>query len=169
MLFVYQIRTNKANKKILKVVLFKFQHKHFKHQNLRLLATQNKYFIVTSSSLFSEKQSGNWKIFKYYQPDVEIKSDVAVILTVCLAQIIFVQKINKYCHPYYDQSDHWRLFIHRICRMRLIIPVMIINTGQMCAVNYSDRPRMCDLNCPSWKKYGVLQRKKWLGKIRVKR
>ena len=45
-----------------------------------------------------------------------------------------------------------------ICGMRLIITVMIINTGQMCTVNYSDRPRMCDLNCPNWKKYDELQR-----------
>ena len=45
-----------------------------------------------SSSLFSEKQSGYWKNFKYYQTDVESKSDIAVILTVCLAQIIFAKK-----------------------------------------------------------------------------
>ena len=32
------------------------------------------------------------------------------------------------------------------------IIVMIINTGQICAVNVSDRPRMCHLYCLSWKK-----------------
>ena len=31
------------------------------------------------------------------------------------------------------------------------ITVMIINTGQMCTVKYSDTQRMCDLNCPNWK------------------
>ena len=37
------------------------------------------------------------------------------------------------------------------------------NTGQMCTVNYSGRPRMCDLKCPNWKKmcrrHGLLQKK----------
>ena len=29
---------------------------------------------------------------------------------------------------------------------------MIINTGQMCIVNYPGRPRMRDLKCPDWEK-----------------
>ena len=29
---------------------------------------------------------------------------------------------------------------------------MIINTGQMCIVNYPGRPRMRDLKCPGWAK-----------------
>ena len=29
---------------------------------------------------------------------------------------------------------------------------MIINTGQMCSVNYPGRPRMRDLKCPDWEK-----------------
>ena len=48
-----------------------------------------------SSSLSSEKQSGYWKNFKYYQTDVESKSDVAVNLTVFLAQIVFAKKKYK--------------------------------------------------------------------------
>ena len=32
------------------------------------------------------------------------------------------------------------------------ITVMIINTGQMCIVNYPGRPRMCDFKCPDWEK-----------------
>ena len=43
-----------------------------------------------------------------------------------------------------------RLFIHQ--NLPQEITVMIINTGQMCTVNYSGRPRMCDLMCPDWKK-----------------
>ena len=42
------------------------------------------------------------------------------------------------------------LFIHR--NLLQEITVMIINTGQMCTVNYSGRPRMCDLKCPDCKK-----------------
>ena len=42
------------------------------------------------------------------------------------------------------------LFIHR--NLPQEITVMVINTGQMCTVNYSGRPRMCDLKCPDWKK-----------------
>ena len=42
------------------------------------------------------------------------------------------------------------LFIHR--NLPQEITVMIINTGQMCTVNYSGRPRMCDFKCPDWKK-----------------
>ena len=46
------------------------------------------------------------------------------------------------------------------CRMTLFIrrnlpqgiTVMIINTGQMCIVNYPGRPRMRDLKCPDWEK-----------------
>ena len=46
------------------------------------------------------------------------------------------------------------------CRMTLFIrrnlpqgiTVMIINTGQMCIVNYPGRPRMRDLKCPGWEK-----------------
>ena len=46
------------------------------------------------------------------------------------------------------------------CRMTLFIrrnlpqgiTVMIINTGQMCIVNYPGRPRMRDLKCPDWGK-----------------
>ena len=46
------------------------------------------------------------------------------------------------------------------CRMTLFIRrnlpqgiiVMIINTGQMCIVNYPGRPRMRDLKCPDWVK-----------------
>ena len=53
------------------------------------------------------------------------------------------------------------LFIHR--NLPQEITVMIINTGQMCTVNYSGRPRMCDLKCPDWKKMrrrsGLLQKK----------
>ena len=29
---------------------------------------------------------------------------------------------------------------------------MIINTGQMCIVNYPGRPRMRDSKCPDWEK-----------------
>ena len=44
------------------------------------------------------------------------------------------------------------------CRMTLFIrrnlpqgiTVMIINTGQICIVNYPGRPRMRDLKCPDW-------------------
>ena len=54
------------------------------------------------------------------------------------------------------------LFIHR--NLPQEITVMIINTGQMCTVNYSGRPRMCDLKCPDWKKMcrrsNLLQKKK---------
>ena len=67
------------------------------------------------------------------------------------------------------------------CRMTLFIrrnlpqgiTVMIINTGQMCIVNYPGRPRMRDLKCPDWektdweKKYVVglvYQKKKKTGK-----
>ena len=42
------------------------------------------------------------------------------------------------------------LFIHR--NLPQEITVMIINTGQMCTLNYSGRPGMCDLKCPDWKK-----------------
>ena len=42
------------------------------------------------------------------------------------------------------------LFIHR--NLPQEITVMIINTGQMCTVNYSGRPRMRDLKCPTGKK-----------------
>ena len=42
------------------------------------------------------------------------------------------------------------LFIHR--NLPQEITVMTINTGQMCTVNYSGRPRMCDLKCPDCKK-----------------
>ena len=46
------------------------------------------------------------------------------------------------------------------CRMTLFIrrnlpqgiTVMIINTGQMCIVNYPGRPRMRYLKCPDWQK-----------------
>ena len=46
------------------------------------------------------------------------------------------------------------------CRMTLLtrrnLPqgttVMIINTGQICIVNYPGRPRMRDLKCPDWEK-----------------
>ena len=50
-----------------------------------------------------------------------------------------------------DRSK-WRmtLFIRR--NLPQEITVMIINTGQMCTVNYSGRPRICDLKCPDWKK-----------------
>ena len=45
---------------------------------------------------------------------------------------------------------------------------MIINTGQMCIVNYPGRPRMRDLKCPDWEKKYVVdlvyQKKKKLGK-----
>ena len=37
------------------------------------------------------------------------------------------------------------LFIRR--NLLQEITVMIINTGQMCTVNYSGRPRMCVLKC----------------------
>ena len=40
---------------------------------------------------------------------------------------------------------------------------MIINTGQMCIVNYPGRPRMRDSKCPDWeKKYvvGLVDQKK---------
>ena len=40
------------------------------------------------------------------------------------------------------------------------ITEMIITTGQMCTVNYSDRPGMCDLNYPKLEKYDILQKKK---------
>ena len=46
------------------------------------------------------------------------------------------------------------LFIHRNLPQK--ITVMIINTGQMGTVNYSGRPRMCDLKCPDWKKKCVV-------------
>ena len=53
------------------------------------------------------------------------------------------------------------LFIHR--NLLQEITVMIINTGQMCTVNYSGRHRMCDLKFPDWKKMcrrsGLLQKK----------
>ena len=53
------------------------------------------------------------------------------------------------------------LFIRR--NLPQEITIMIINTGQMCTVNYSGRPRMCDLKCPDWKKMchrsGLLQKK----------
>ena len=47
-----------------------------------------------------------------------------------------------------------------MCRMTLFIcrnlpqgiTVMIINTGQMCIVNYPGRPRMRDLKCTYWEK-----------------
>ena len=42
------------------------------------------------------------------------------------------------------------LFIRR--NLPQEITVMIINTGQMWTVNYSGRPKMCDLKCPDWKK-----------------
>ena len=50
-----------------------------------------------------------------------------------------------------DRSK-WRmtLFIHR--NLPQEISIMILNTGQMCIVNYSGRPRMCDLKCPEWEK-----------------
>ena len=46
------------------------------------------------------------------------------------------------------------------CRMTLFIcrnlpqgiTVMIINTGQMCIVNYPGRPKMRNLKCPYWEK-----------------
>ena len=54
------------------------------------------------------------------------------------------------------------LFIHR--NLPQEITVMIIYTGQMCTVNYSGRPRMCDLKFPDCKKMcrrsGLLQKKK---------
>ena len=46
------------------------------------------------------------------------------------------------------------LFIHR--NLPQEITVMIINTGQMCTVNYSGRPRMCNLKYPDWKKKCVV-------------
>ena len=40
-----------------------------------------------------------------------------------------------------------------ICRnLQQGIAVMIINTGQMCIVNYPGRPRMRDLKFPDWEK-----------------
>ena len=42
------------------------------------------------------------------------------------------------------------LFIHR--NLPQGITVMIINTGQMCIVNYPGRPRMRDLSAPTGKK-----------------
>ena len=45
---------------------------------------------------------------------------------------------------------------------------MIINTGQMCIVNYPVRPRMRDLKCRDWEKKicrrSSLPKKKLLGK-----
>ena len=45
---------------------------------------------------------------------------------------------------------------------------MIINTGQMCIVNYPGRPRMRDSKCPDWEKKYVVglvdQKKKKSGK-----
>ena len=45
---------------------------------------------------------------------------------------------------------HMTLFIHR--NLPQGITVIIINTGQMCIVNYAGRPRMHDFKCPDWEK-----------------
>ena len=50
-----------------------------------------------------------------------------------------------------DRSKcRFTLFIRR--NLPQGITVMIINTGQMCIVNYPGRPRMRDLKCPDWEK-----------------
>ena len=41
-------------------------------------------------------------------------------------------------------------------KKNIVMVIINLNTGQMCTVNYSGRPRMCNLKCPDWKKKSVI-------------